>query len=482
MRKFFEFIDKNPTVFLGVLVLLNLVIRFFQISSPSIWQDEAYTITESLKPVKEIISDSSADQNPPFYFILVSFWVKLFGISEIGVRSFSVFFNALATIALFLFARKYINITAAVIASLLFSFSSLQIYFSLEARSYELVAFLTVLSFTLFTDIVQNPRYSRSIILGFINALLIYSHFVTGFIVIVQLVFGLFYGLTSENRKIIPKVILSTFTTLLLFTPWTFNLLANIPKSGSYWLEKPSFYNLKGLFIDFSNGKIVTIVVALLVAISFIYFARQYLKDKKLKQEHYMFMMLLLWFLMPVILDYVIAYVTPIFLTKYLLYSSIGMYLLMGYILSMLPIKKSYANIMAVCLLVIFIASTKLKVYKTEDWKAASSYIKTAAAEKDMTYLTDYCVYMPFTYYYDRKTFSVVDSVPSLLKSQKIYPVVELSMEQINLHTPSGKIFLVQSHVLNSESEKSPAKVLGKNFRSVEEKKFGDISITTFEK
>src|SRR5712671_3833759 len=156
MRKFFEFIDKNPTVFLGVLVLLNLVIRFFQISSPSIWQDEAYTITESLKPVKEIISDSSADQNPPFYFILVSFWVKLFGISEIGVRSFSVFFNALATIALFLFARKYINITAAVIASLLFSFSSLQIYFSLEARSYELVAFLTVLSFTLFTDIVQN--------------------------------------------------------------------------------------------------------------------------------------------------------------------------------------------------------------------------------------------------------------------------------------------------------------------------------------
>lgn len=482
MKKLIEFIDKNPVIFLCGLIIINLFIRLFQISDSSIWQDEAYTITESLKSVPQIIKDSSVDQNPPLYFILIHFWVKIFGISEFGVRSFSVFFNALATIALFLFAKKHFNAATAVIASILFSFSKLQIYFSLEARSYELVAFLTIFSFNLFLNLLQKPSYKSGISLGVINALLIYSHFITGFIVIVQLAFGLFYGLIPGNKNRISKVIISTAVTLLLFAPWTLNLIANIPKEGSYWLEKPSFYNLKGLFIDFSNGKLMTVLVALLILIGIGYFSKKYLRDKKLTQEHYNFILLLSWFIIPVIIDYIVAYITPVFLTKYLLYSSIGMYLLIAYILSVLPENGFYKNIIIPCLLLIFIGSSKLKIEKTEDWKATSSYIKNTASAEDITYLTDYCIYMPFTYYYDKNAFTTIDSVNVLLASKKIYPVGELTMEQVSKHLSSGKIFLVQSHVVNPESEKSPMKVLAKNFRSIEQKKFGDISVTVYEK
>ena len=89
IQLFFERINKKPFWFLVFLIIINVVIKFFQISDSSIWLDEAHTAYQSLKSISEIISDSSKDQNPPLYFIMIHFWVKIFGISEFGIRSLS---------------------------------------------------------------------------------------------------------------------------------------------------------------------------------------------------------------------------------------------------------------------------------------------------------------------------------------------------------------------------------------------------------
>src|SRR4051812_46785240 len=110
------FLEKRKVAIVILLVLISICIRGFQISNESLWLDEAHTAAQSVKSWSTIVDEARNDQNPPLYFLLMNRWVKLFGISEIALRSFSLLCNLAALVFLFHFARKHLNIVTAVIA------------------------------------------------------------------------------------------------------------------------------------------------------------------------------------------------------------------------------------------------------------------------------------------------------------------------------------------------------------------------------
>jgi len=478
---FFERINKRPLAFLFLIVFINALLKFFQISDASIWLDEAHTATQSLKSISEIISDSSKDQNPPLYFIIMHLWTSIFGISEFGIRSFSTLLSLMTVIILFFFARRYFNIKIAFIACLLFTFSEQQIYFSVEARTYALVGFLTVASFSLFYKLINLSSLKTAIFLGIINSLLIYSHFISCFIVGVQGLFALIL-LFRDGRKIFGLEMISIAATCLLTIPWFSNIVINAPKAGVYWLAKPGFYNLKGLFISFSNGKLMTVVVMILLCLTFLFAIKRYLQKKQLDNKHYQLILLLLWFLFPVLADYLISIITPIFLNKYLLYASIGLYLLVGFCITELPISNSIKVIIAVFSLMLFIANTKIEVKKTEDWRGTTTYVKSIMQPDDIAILSAACVSMPFSYYFDKDIFTDYRTTNQQLNNLKIFPTDEVTDEEMKIMNPKQRIILVQSHAVNLQSEKSPLKMMEKNFEQKEKRHFGDIEVFTFQK
>src|SRR5690606_29600904 len=60
-----------------------------------LWRDEAFSFVMAQQSVLDIIKTTAVDFNPPLYYILLRFWMILFGSSEVAMRSLSlIFFGA----------------------------------------------------------------------------------------------------------------------------------------------------------------------------------------------------------------------------------------------------------------------------------------------------------------------------------------------------------------------------------------------------
>src|ERR1017187_282475 len=157
-----------------------------------IWGDESYSITLAMHPIGEIFSTVSLGRDAPLYYLFLHFWEKAFGISEISVRSLSAVFSVSTLILLYIFCKRYLNRQTAFYASLLYIASAFELHYGMETRPYALDNLLALLSFYVFFSMIQKRSLKKWIVLGIINALLIYTHYLGAFMIIVEAVSGLF--------------------------------------------------------------------------------------------------------------------------------------------------------------------------------------------------------------------------------------------------------------------------------------------------
>src|SRR5437868_9433926 len=132
------------------LFILNIVIKSFSITKVSFDLDEAWHTYFSQKSLPEILKIAGTDPNGPFFNLILHFWIKLFGVSEMATRSLSLILSAATAPLLFLLGKKYFNTLTGIFTALIFSFSDLHFFFSHNARVYALICFLAVLSFLMF--------------------------------------------------------------------------------------------------------------------------------------------------------------------------------------------------------------------------------------------------------------------------------------------------------------------------------------------
>ncbi len=58
----------------------------------SLWRDEAFSVWITQDSLGEVIRRTGGDFNPPLYYILLHFWMRIFGRSEVTLRSLSLVF------------------------------------------------------------------------------------------------------------------------------------------------------------------------------------------------------------------------------------------------------------------------------------------------------------------------------------------------------------------------------------------------------
>jgi len=85
-----------------------------------------------------------SDTSPPLYYLLLNLWTRAFGTSDAALRLFSVWWAMLSLPLLWALGRELGRPRAAWTACLLFSFSPVAIYYSVEGRMYSLVWFLAL--------------------------------------------------------------------------------------------------------------------------------------------------------------------------------------------------------------------------------------------------------------------------------------------------------------------------------------------------
>jgi mannosyltransferase len=137
----------------GVAVLAGLaaVLRFYGIGHQGFWYDEANTaMLVRYSPGKMLALIPQSESTPPLYYCIAWLWARVFGDSEAGLRSLSAIAGVLVVPVAYAAGAKLISIRAGLIAAALTACNPLLIWYSQEARSYQLLVLLTGLSLLAF--------------------------------------------------------------------------------------------------------------------------------------------------------------------------------------------------------------------------------------------------------------------------------------------------------------------------------------------
>jgi mannosyltransferase len=423
-----KYIEENYLIFL--IVLLGAILRIYNLSGESVWLDEAVTSQVSELGIWELVQwmINENDNNPPLYYMLMHFWVSVFGDSEFSLRLPSVIIGTGSVLMIYLMGKLVFNRTTALIAALILAVSVFHIEYSQEARSYSLLAFLTLCSFYFFFRTLSGSKALYAVAYVLSSVLLMYSHFYGVFILVAQNIFCLTrYFLNRDVFKLsLGKWIGLQVITGLLFVPglliWYKNTVAI--QSG-FWLSEPGAIDIAIYFYHFTGRDYILFFLFFVLALfSFINFRAignsKYIRDildikndpsrnSFLSNVNAMYL-LLLWLFVPILIPFLISLVsTPVLHTRYLIGSSLALYLLVAKGICNLHSKRLTVLIPAVILI---LSIWPLRMYYVDahkyQWRETVAYLESNAEDNDSVFVYPaYDVRTP-AYYKEREDLHFV--------------------------------------------------------------------------
>ena len=161
---------RRAAVVLSVVALLWLAtgLRFYRLDAQSFWNDEGNSARLSERSIALIVEGTASDVHPPLYYLVLRGWREIVGESEFGLRSLSAFSGVALVAAVYalgraLFRRERL---AAWAAALAVTVHPALVYYSQEARMYELLALLAVVSSLLFMRLLPRLAGRRRSVLA----------------------------------------------------------------------------------------------------------------------------------------------------------------------------------------------------------------------------------------------------------------------------------------------------------------------------
>ena len=191
-----------PLVCLGVL-MLACVVRLYDVTQPVLWMDEAYSVTLAAMPPSQIVLHAARDVHPPLYYVLLHFWMAVFGKSLLAVRGLSVLCGSLTVLVAMAISVRLANRRTALIAGILLALLPIAVRYSQEVRMYALTGLLLFCATLMLLRWVMKP--DRHVVLvgyGLFMTAALYSHYFAILAVVTHWLYLLFIG-RIQNRPLI---------------------------------------------------------------------------------------------------------------------------------------------------------------------------------------------------------------------------------------------------------------------------------------
>ena len=161
----------------GVVLVVSagLVLRFWTRSA--LWLDEALTVDIARLPLHEIPNALKHDGAPPLYYVLLHFWIVLFGQSNVAVRSLSGLIGVATLPVAWLCGRRFGGRAVAWTTLVLLASAPFAVYYATESRMYALVILLTGCGFLALQRAITAPRLGNMAAVAVVAAALLYTQY-----------------------------------------------------------------------------------------------------------------------------------------------------------------------------------------------------------------------------------------------------------------------------------------------------------------
>jgi uncharacterized membrane protein len=153
-------------------------LRFYGLAHQGFWFDEANTaLLVHFSPGKMLGLIPQTESTPPLYYCLAWVWARIFGYGEAGLRSLSAVAGVLTVPIAYATAAKLISRLAGLITAALIACNPFLIWYSQEARSYELLVLLTAVALLAFVyaRAAPSPRLLAAWVIA--SALALATHY-----------------------------------------------------------------------------------------------------------------------------------------------------------------------------------------------------------------------------------------------------------------------------------------------------------------
>jgi uncharacterized membrane protein len=488
-----KFLNKYLFLIPYLFVILNFFLKEKCLEFQNIAGDESFSIYYSQLNPSEIIHFLSQGNNPPLFELILHYWIKFFGISDYSVRFLPLIFSSLSVFFVYKIAHKFIDIKSAILAAIIFTFSNYEMYFAHEVRVYSLFLLFTLISFySFFNLILDRKNIKHAVIYTLSTSLLLYSHYFSFFILLVQ-----FFSIFLLSDKILKEKIrylIFISVPLLLFLPFFKILISNylITNSNGSWVPFSKDLGQLNHFIFtlINSSNSVFIIFAVITWLILNYFVSKLDLQTWKKQvitflsvvylffsvsiiggipyywEHtsenyaivsylifvviicllflrsarinFFVKIILLWFIIPLLLIYLFSFKTPMFLERYLIFISPAFYLLTAFALTQFEkTHKLFLSFLLICTLFITFEKNVDKKHNIAEMLEKVKEIKT---DSSFVYLAPSYYDVNFVYYYNKKIFKQINLNTSNQKEYKSGLLKSLQNENIHVINFSGEI------------------------------------------
>jgi len=308
-----------------IILGLGLWIRSVGLNQ-SLWLDEAieWWAVTSFNLKQLLFGYMAGDFNPPAHHLLLWFWVRIFGDSEISLRFPSVLFGIGIVYLTYRISKLILGkkdeligvsglpLRISHISAIFAAFSGLLIYYSQEARMYSMAAFFTAGAFYF---LIKNELNEKKSVINYSSfsiffAAGLYSHYLVWLLLPLLFITG--------KKYIFPLVF------LLPWVPMLFKqLMSGLSAAGNpVWaqLSQTSVKNVLLVGIKFVTGRVPfpdsggLLVITVIFVASFWFLVISGIKELSQRQETKQVLRILLgWIIWPLALGAVIGIFVPVF-------------------------------------------------------------------------------------------------------------------------------------------------------------------------
>lgn len=343
------------------ILALAAAVRFYGLTTSAIWCDEGSSLLMSQDSPALTWFHSAHDVHPPLYYLLLHVWMNVFGNGIFSIRAMSVL-PGIATVALGIWLTRLIATRrAAVLAGVLLALLPIAVRFSQEVRMYSLMGFWLMGATIALVYWVKSPDRSRYLVIyALLMAASFYTHYFTGLCVLAHWFYlSVLRFQAPEKFKLVtrPTWWLANGLIVLLYAPWIPSLvdqlqhLDQLKVGGDVgWIPPITRYSLPSAiwqFLMLSDGMDLLWPVYVLLPIAMAVVAGVVaLRDRSPYKFH---VLVVTYTFLPLLVVFLISFVSPLLVERYLMFSAIGLPIILAIALDQLERRF---RVLAIALLV----------------------------------------------------------------------------------------------------------------------------------
>lgn len=422
-----------------IIFLCNLTLKLIQIDFNSFDFDESISLKSVGLHFGHIKHMSEWDNNPPFYYYSIWIWNHLFEINEFSSRLLSTLCVAFGIGIFFLTLLRFFDLKTSFFIIIVLSFNNVLLYHSQQVRCYAMVFLLVILSTHLFLKQLQEAKKINLLLLGFVNFLIAYTHYIATITIAVQVLYLILFERKLLKSYIIPLCVVFILI-FLRFTKKQFLTILGFNSHGDFWLKKPGLEDLNSTLDQLINGPLIKFIF--LICLIFLLF-QLFKKDNDIiKNKLILFSLLLVS--TTIIIPFVISQLKPVFLTRYFVFAIPFMIVI---IISCIQKTKADPKIKMGLLILISIMNVffyKFVIYRAENYRSCVTLAKQIKSENKTILINTSDNLELFCYYFRNDLFLNEHKIDSL-KNYNVFGVndtVQLSQAISN----KNKLILIQQY------------------------------------